>query len=392
MNNTAFTMAPMPTLHVGPGKVSVLGEAIKPFGKKIILITGAQSFKGSPAHAALFDQLRNDNIEFKQFRIGREPSPAMIDEAVSACASFNAGAVVGIGGGSVLDAAKAISAMLPLNETVKDYLEGVGSKPAHPGIKVPFIAVPTTSGTGSESTRNAVLSEVGEQGYKRSLRHVNFVSNITILDPQLMVSCPPAVTAYSGMDAFTQLLESYLSTGATSLTDLLALEGLKHVSSSLLTAYHNGADINARTGMALAAYLSGITLTNVGLGLVHGLAAVIGGYRDIPHGVICSALMPAANKITVRRLREQTSVHPAMLKYSTAGRLFCAQVNKTDEYYTDHFLQLIATWKSEMGIPGLAAFDITNHDVKKLAAVGENKNNPIPLSRDEITEVLELSL
>ena len=166
-----------------------------------------------------------------------EPTPGIVDEAVKKTVSFDPDVVVAIGGGSVMDAGKAISAMLPLVEPVKNYLEGVGTKPAHPGVKVPFIAIPTTAGTGSEAAKNAVLSETGENGYKRSLRHNNFVPNVAIIDPALSITCPPATTAASGMDAFTQLLESYLSTAGNAVTDALAYEGLQQVSRSLRQAY-----------------------------------------------------------------------------------------------------------------------------------------------------------
>jgi len=385
-------MVPTPMLHVGPGKASVLTEVLRPFGKKVLVITGARSFQATAAHVALLEQLGDTVPDYQHYTVGIEPSPAIVDDAVKRFAAYKAEAVVAIGGGSVLDAGKAISAMLKLEEPVKDYLEGVGSKPSHPGIKVPFIAIPTTSGTGSESTRNAVLSEVGEHGYKRSLRHVNFVSNVTILDPALMVSCPRTVTAYSGMDAFTQLLESYLSTAATELSDSMAMLGLKYISSSLQDAYLDGTNITARTGMALAAYLSGITLTNAGLGLVHGLAAVIGGHKEIPHGVICSAMMASANKVAVKRLRRNASAHPAIRKYGLAGKQFCKVEHRSDEYYTDFLLQLIEKWVADMQIPKLGHYGLTNDDIRKLAPMGENKNNPVALSKDEMIEVMELAL
>ena len=392
MKHTSFSLASMPLLHAGVGKTSVLTDILKSYGRNILVITGARSFNASKAHTELFEIIRHNSTTYHQYSVDREPSPGIIDAAVQAFGDVRPDVVIGVGGGSVLDAAKAISAMLPLKEPVKDYLEGVGSKSAHPGTKTPFIALPTTSGTGSETTRNAVLSEVGEQGYKRSLRHANFVSNVTILDPQLMVTCPQPVTAYSGMDAFTQLLESYLSTAGNAATDMIAIEGLRLVSSSLIQAYGDGADLNARAGMALAAYLSGITLTNAGLGLIHGLAAVIGGRKEIPHGVICSALMAPSNKVTVRKLRQTASSHPAISKYSTTGKLFCDTENRSEAYYIDHLLDLIEKWTLEMEIPKLASFGINSDDIKRFAVMGENKNNPIALNRDEIVEVLEMAL
>lgn len=392
MKPDSLIFAPIPLLYIGVNKFNALTDIIKPYGKKTLVITGASSFTSSRFNDNLIENFSRADIQHHYFKIDREPSPSMIDLAVDSFREFAPDSVVAIGGGSALDAGKAISAMLPLNEPVKNYLEGVGSGAVHPGSKIPFIAVPSTSGTGSETTRNAVLSEIGEQGYKRSLRHYLFVANAAILDPQLMISCPPATTAASGMDAFTQLLESYLSTAANPWTDTLALDGLKRISSSLLTAFHNGGNVESRIDIALAACFSGITLTNVGLGTVHGLAAPIGGLRPIPHGVICSALMPVANLVTVRKLRQKASWHPALPKYAVVGKMFTKITGKSDEFYTDLFLDTIAKYHSEMNIPRLGNYGLTRADISKIAITGENKNNPIPLDNDELLEVMERAL
>jgi len=319
-----------------------------------------------------------------------EPSPAVVDEAVQKFASFAAGCIVAIGGGSALDAGKAISAMLPLNESVKDYLEGVGTK-THPGTKIPFIAIPTTSGTGSEATKNAVISETGAQGYKRSLRHNKFVPDIAIVDPALTISCSPSTTAASGMDAFTQLLESYVSTASNPLTDSFALEGLKRISRSLLKSYKCPEDIEARTDMALASYLSGVTLANAGLGLVHGFASPIGGYFKIPHGVICSALMTGCNKVTVRLLRSGHNPSGALSKYATVGRIFSTKENQSDDYYVDSFIATIESFTAEMKIPSVSDFGIKPDYFQKIVDATDNKNNPVELRKDDMMEVLEMA-
>jgi alcohol dehydrogenase class IV len=388
----AFGFAAIPHLHFGAGKITVLPSAVKAFGSKMLLITGAHSFITSSHGQNLLEQLHSNGIVVDRYTIDKEPAPAMIDAAVKKFSHSVPDVVVAIGGGSVLDAGKAIAAMIPLNESVKDYLEGVGTKPAHPGTKVPFIAVPTTSGTGSEATKNAVLSETGEKGYKKSLRHNNFVPNVAIVDPVLTVSCPPATTAASGMDAFTQLLESYLSTAANPITDALAFEGLRRVSTSLKKAYQDGSNLEARTDMALASYLSGITLANAGLGLVHGFASSIGGYFDIPHGVICSSLMAAANKATVQKLRLKKIDEGALMKYAAIGKIFSSLENRSADYYIDFLLTLIDTWTKEMDIPGLAQGGVTPPDFEKIINVTENKNNPVALEREEMVEILHRSL
>lgn len=384
-----FSFAITPELHFGVGKISLLPAAVRGFGKRALLVTGARSFLSSPIGKKLQEDLVENDITFEIYKVCGEPKPQTVDAAVEAFASFAPGVVVAIGGGSVLDAGKAISAMLPLHTGVKSYLEGVGSK-KHPGTKIRFIAVPTTAGTGSEATKNAVISETGAHGYKRSLRHNNFVPDIAVVDPALARGCPSHVTASSGMDAFTQLLESYLSTAANPLTDALAIEGLRRISKSLKIAYVDGDNLEARTDMALAAYISGITLANAGLGLVHGYASSIGGFFDIAHGSICSALMGPANGLTVRKLRTQPA-SGSLQKYAAVGKLFTCEEEKSDEYYIDTLLSEIELLSSEMKIPSLSTYDIRRDDFQKIAAATDNKNNPVKLNAEEMIEVLEMA-
>jgi alcohol dehydrogenase class IV len=386
----AFSIAPTPQLYFGEGKSAMLGSIAKGFGKQILLVRGKQSFDVSAEGKQILSQLSSEGFDVRQYSIGAEPTPSMINEAVSLYSSSGISVVVGIGGGSVLDAAKAISAMLPIGGDVKDYLEGVGTR-NHPGNKVPFIAVPTTSGTGSEATKNAVISEVGVDGFKRSLRHNNFVPDVAIVDPLLTLSCPASVTAASGMDAFTQLLESYVSVNANAVTDSLAYEGLQCVAASLLPVYRSTQSLALRSAMSLAAYLSGITLANAGLGLVHGFASSIGGRYDIPHGVICSSVMPAANQVTVRKLRKNgNSIF--LLKYARAGALFTSKAGASSSYYVDALLEFIGQCHTELQIPTLSQAGVDPMALPRLAATTDNKYNPVKLEREEILEVLTLSL
>lgn len=382
-----FSFAPVPQLHFGENKLSHLSSLIKKYGSDILLVTGARSFPTSRSGHELLQRFRDEGIQWEHFPVAAEPSPALVDHAVTKYSSGHPMCVVAIGGGSALDAGKAISAMLPLHAPVKDYLEGVGNK-AHPGKKIPFIAIPTTSGTGSEATKNAVISEIGGNGFKRSLRHDSFVPDIAIVDPLLTVNCPPGTTASSGMDAFTQLLESYVSTAANPMTDSLALEGLKRIAASLLVAYKDGHNLEARADMSLASYFSGITLANAGLGLVHGFASPIGGYFEIPHGVICSTLMSRCNQVTVRKLRKTNTNPRALKKYALVGRLFSADKMRSDDYYIDMLLDRIESWTREMKIPSLAHFGVSSEHFLKIVRSTDNKNNPIKLDESEMMEVL----
>lgn len=387
---TDFTFAATPFLYAGVGKRAQLPALIKPFGKHVLLVIGGNSFKQSPFYTDCIDSLHSHGFILNEVSIRHEPSPADIDAIVVQYAAINIKCVVAIGGGSVLDAGKAISAMLPLNEPVTHYLEGVGHL-THTGVKVPFIAIPTTAGTGSEATKNAVLSQIGVNGFKKSLRHNNFVPNIAIVDPQFTVGCPKEITAASGMDAFTQLLESYLSTTANSLTDAWAYDGLIKISYSLLKAYHTGDDLDARTDVALAAYLSGVTLANAGLGVVHGFASAVGGYFPIAHGVICSALMPAANRLTVRKLRATKQNEQGLQKYATVGKLFARGETKSNDYYIDLLLDTINCYREEMSIPSLRQSGISSSDYNKILSGTDCKNNPVKLSTEELEEILSNS-
>lgn len=387
--NSPFSFLSPSRLYVGAGKLSSLPMLIDSRAKTVLIVLGANSHKGSSDISEMLDRLQT-KFSLTIATVPSEPTPKIIDDAVSLSQTNMPDVVIAIGGGSVLDAGKAISAMIPLNDSVKHYLEGVGTK-SHPGIKIPFIAIPTTSGTGSEATKNAVISEVGASGYKKSLRHNNFIPDIALVDPVLTLRCPPFQTAVSGMDAFTQLLESFVSTNANAMTDALALKGLNLISRHLIAAYRNGDDVEARTAMALAAYLSGLTLANAGLGLVHGFASSIGGYFEIPHGVICSAVMKSCNELTIRGLKKSGN-HFSLAKFAAVGRMFDDSGSKNDVYYVDSLLAHIEFLRDEMKIPKLGAYGVTLKDVSGIVALTDNKFNPVILSREEITEALELSL
>jgi alcohol dehydrogenase class IV len=248
--------------------------------------------------------------------------------------------------------------------------------------------VPTTSGTGSEATKNAVISRVGRNGFKRSLRHDNFVPEIALIDPELTISCPADITAASGMDCFTQITEAYLSTKSNPLTDSLAIEGLKEIKKSLLRSCKEGNDAEARSGMAFAALISGICLANAGLGVVHGFASSMGARYDIPHGVICGTLMASANDVNVRMLLKQNAF-AALEKYVTLGKLFLDNEDKSDEYYIDGFVEYLYRLSEELKLPGLKSAGADENDFNDICQDTECKNNPVKLSSDELLEILK---
>jgi alcohol dehydrogenase class IV len=371
--------------------ITELASLASRFGKKMLLITGKGSFLNSINGEKLILSLKKSNIESFILSVPGEPSPDIIDLAVKRFNNEAINLVVGIGGGSVLDAGKAVSAMMNRTESVVEFLEGVGNK-EHPGTKLPFIAIPTTSGTGSEATKNAVISLVGKNGFKRSLRHDNFVPDIALVDPELTLQCPAHITAASGMDCFTQLTESFLSDKSNEYTDALAMEGLKAIRMSLLRSYRDGEDIEARTGMSFAALTSGICLANAGLGVVHGFASSIGGMFDIPHGLICGSLMASANEINVRELRKESTNPVALKKYALLGELFLDENGKTDSYYADGFIQYLNKMTNGLHLVGFQKYGIEEKDVELICRNTEIKNNPVKLTEEDLSEILRSRL
>ncbi|MFY0627332.1 MAG: iron-containing alcohol dehydrogenase [Reichenbachiella sp.] len=382
----SFHFTHSPSVFFGNGKFSVLPDLINQKGKTALFVTGAQSFTNSKSWKQLQNQLDAKKLDCKHTIISCEPSPQSIDSIVSQYQE-TIDVVVAIGGGSVLDAGKAVSAMLGKKESVKDFLEGVGTK-THNGSKIPFIAVPTTSGTGSEATKNAVLSEIGINGYKKSLRHDRFVPDVALIDPELTLTCPKILTGASGMDAFTQLLESFLSSKASIMTDSLALKGLSCIRNGLTEVMKDGQNLGARTNMAYASFASGLTLANAGLGSVHGMAGVIGGYFEMPHGTICGTLMSAVNSITVRKLRKEESQNIALKKYAKVGKMFSQRSHKSEDFHIDFLLNLIDEWCDKFEIPLLSNYGINSQDLDRIVQNSSNKNNPVALTEDDMREAL----
>ena len=382
-----FSFARLPLIYFGSGKIADLPRIVSNYGKSVLLVTGARSFMDSRRAGRLFDLFGSNGIAFQHVPVRNEPSPETVDETVEKFRGREIKAVVSIGGGSVIDAGKAISAMLNTPGSIKEYLEVIGTRD-HPGTKVPFIAVPTTSGTGSEATKNAVISRVGKEGFKRSLRHDNLVPDAAVVDPELTIDCPPDITAAAGMDCFTQLTEAYLSTKSNEYTDALALEGIRATNRSLLRSFTRGEDINARSDMSFAALTSGICLANAGLGAVHGLAGTIGALYNIPHGVVCGTLMSAANELNVRELRKRGGDEAALVKYADIGRIFADATGKNDSYYVDFFLDYLNALTYRLDLPKLSTYGLGEDDLPVISGQSDVKNNPVRLSAEQLGEIL----
>ncbi|TFG00400.1 MAG: iron-containing alcohol dehydrogenase [Promethearchaeota archaeon] len=388
-----FEFATIPKIIFGEGKLSDLYEIIPNFGDNILIITGGSSLKKSGTWDSIVAKMEEINTNLSHLSVSGEPSPQIIDDAAEKYRSHKLDLIVGIGGGSVMDAGKAISAMIPKQDSIKNYLEGVGTKKPD-GEKIPYIAIPTTSGTGSEATKNAVISEVGKKGFKKSLRHDNYIPNIAIIDPELTLSCPSSITAASGMDAFSQLLEAYISTKANPMTDALAYSGLKHIIKNIVPACTTGKkNIEVRKGMAYGALMSGISLANAGLGIEHGLASAIGAHFEIPHGVVCGTLIAEGTKLNIKKLKEKDSEgNMSLLKLANIGALIaekdCIKEGEMVKYL-DLLVETLEKWTEKLEIYRLGKYGISEGDLDKIVQKAGLKNNPVPLSDEEIKQMLK---
>lgn len=396
MNIPPFSIAALPRIVFGDGMRRQLPALAREFGRHALLVTGKASLLASPAWLELQQGLRDEGITYQQVSVSGEPSPQLADELAQQYRDAGVDVVIGIGGGSVLDAAKAVAGLLRVPNSVMDYLEGVGPELPYQGPSVPFIAVPTTAGTGSEATKNAVLSVQGEGGFKKSFRHESLVARVAVLDPELLATCPRELIAADGMDALTQLLESYVSLKANPFTDALALSGIRAARDSLLPWYsgQGNPDVH-RAGMAYASLLSGITLAQVGLGSVHGLAAPLGAYFPIPHGVVCGTLVAECSAVNIRCLQSRMPESPALPKYAELGRMLAGNPNLDDDAARKRLLDILAEWTECLELPRIGRYGMTRGDIPHVVANcrgSSMKTNPVVLSDEEVAGILEARL
>lgn len=386
-----FTFSHTPKIHFGINSCSRITHEILSFGKNILLVTGDRSYSHTNIQPAIEKYFLREDLSWNRYIVSGEPSPLVVDSAVEKYREKQIDVVVAIGGGSVIDAGKAIAAMMKEKGGVKDYLEGVGTKRPS-GNRLPLIALPTTSGTGTEATKNAVISEIGKDGFKKSLRHENYVPDVAIVDPELTMECPPEITASSGMDAFTQLLESYISSSATPITDKLAISGLEAVARSLKAAFIDGNNTEARTDMSYAALLSGITLANAGLGVIHGFAQPLGSLFPIPHGVVCGTLMGSVNRLTVKRLKQNYPTSIFLEKYANVGRIFASNRNLKREQAIQILSEVIDQFTEDLCIPRLGEYGVKENDFDVIISHTGLKNHPVKLSADDLKQILSQRL
>lgn len=394
-----FALSRIPRIMFGPGTVAELPEATARHGRRCLLVTGGRSFDALGL-GDMDERLSSAGVELVgHVRAPAEPGPELVDSFAATAHDLGAEVVVGIGGGSVLDTAKAIAGLARSGTSVMDHLEGVGRGVAYRGPSLPFVAVPTTAGTGSEATRNAVITVHGPDGFKRSFRDERLVAMEAIVDPDLLAGCGPELIAANGLDALVQLLEASTSRRANPFTDALALDGLAAVRDGLL-AWHadpSGPDAPAaRARMAYAALLSGICLANAGLGAVHGLAAPIGAVLPIPHGAACGALLVATTRTNLARLAATPEGADGLTRYARAGRALAGLPDATDDVTArTALLVLLTAWTATLAAPRLGDLGLTADRFDAvLAGVSANSlsGNPVTLDRDDLAGILRASL
>ncbi len=390
----SFSLAALPQLEVGSGSLKSLIDWLKvKEHTSILLCIGGSSFKRSGHLDEFLSQCEENGIEVTIEQITDEPSPEIVDMITTTHMKGTISCIVGIGGGSVIDAAKAVSAMIAEgrignSSSVTDYLEGVGTL-SPSGTRLGLAAVPTTSGTGTEATKNAVISSVGENGFKKSLRHMQYVPDLAILDGDLITTCPSSVSAASGLDAVTQLLEALVSTASNPFTERLALQGLA-IAGSVLPGIIDGSlanDSDARTQMAYAAYLSGVALANANLGVVHGAASTLGGARTIPHGVVCGTLLRSASETIIEHLKASGD-SKALKAYSQAGYALMGVPSGGIDKGLEILLDILTDWEHEFSIPLLSEYGFTKEELQKMSKTVGIKNTPATLTAEEVTQIL----
>jgi alcohol dehydrogenase class IV len=388
----AFEFYSVGRVVIGSGTFARIGEIAAPLGRRTLVISNAHD----EANAALAGHLAKAGLHAVILPQRGEPTVADVEHGLDAARGGVGGScdlVIGLGGGSAIDTAKAVAGLLANGGGPLDYMEvvGRGQKIARPAV--PWIAIPCTAGTGAEATRNAVIG-YPEKNFKASLRSEHLLARVALIDPELGVPVRPDVTARSGMDALCQCIEAYTSSGATALTDPLALEGVRRAGRSLKAAYTDGTDLAAREDMALAAFLSGVALTNAGLGAVHGFAAPLGATFPVPHGAVCAALLPPVIAANAAALRE--AGHPTLARYATLGRTLTDNPALDDHAAIQSLITFTSALANDLQIPRLGTFGIREADVPQVVAAAKKASsmryNPVPLSTIALTSVLTSAL
>jgi len=382
-----FEFATATKIIFGAGTLREVGAAARSFGQRALVVTGRDAKRAG----SLLIILRDAGLIAAAFPVVGEPELSTVEQGTALAKKWKFDLVIGMGGGSVIDAAKAIAAMLANDGELLDYLEIIGRGKTLSKPSAPFIAIPTTAGTGSEVTRNSVLASP-EHKLKVSLRSPLMLPKIALVDPELTYDLPPAITASTGLDALTQLIEPFVCARANPMTDGLCAEGIRRAARSLRVAFNDGQNKSAREDMALASLFGGLALANAGLGAVHGFAGPIGGSFPAPHGAVCAALLPHVMAANIRALRQRAAEGDTLRRYDEVARLLTGNASVTADDGVKWVCELVA----DLQIPRLGEFGVCEEHVADLITKAANassmKANPIALTPEELAETLRAAI
>lgn len=384
---TRFEFATATRIVFGVGTLSEVVKAASGFGRRVFLVTGSRLERAE----GLVGQLKHAGREVVIAQAVGEPTTDSVQALTAHAKAERCEVVIGMGGGSVIDAAKAVSGLLTNEGDLFDYLEVIGKAQPLKQPAAPYIAIPTTAGTGAEVTRNAVLGSQ-EHRVKVSLRSPLMLPRLAIVDPELTYDLPPDVTAYTGLDALTQVIEPYVCTKANPMTDGWCVEGIRRAARSLRKAVEQGNDKTAREDMAVTSLFGGLALANAGLGAVHGFAAPFGGMFSAPHGAVCAALLPHVMAANIKALRESAPGSIALIRYEEIGCLLTGKAQGTAEDGVKWVAQLV----KDLQEPKLSEYGCEEKDVtavvEKAAKASSMKANPVELTADELSLILKSAM
>lgn len=384
----SFSFLASGNIIFGEGMVKQVGKIASGYGNKILLFH-------SPSTTAFVDPVRDTldktDSSLKSIVVHGEPNVDLVNEYSALAKEERPDVIIGIGGGSVIDYAKAVSALATNPGGVLDYVEVVGKGLPLKQTPLPFIAVPTTAGTGSEVTKNAVIA-IPDEGVKVSLRSPLMIPSVAVVDPELTYSLPMDISISTGLDALTQVLEPFVCKKANPMASMFSREGLSRVIQALRRVSQDGCDKQARSDMSWVSLLGGMALANAGLGVVHGFAAPIGGLFDAPHGGVCAALLPHAVKINIFAMLEREPDNPALYQYAEAAKLLSGK----DDTSANECGVILKEFCQELNTPGLGAYGIEETHfpmiIEKAKVASSMQTNPILLNDDELMEILSLAL
>jgi alcohol dehydrogenase class IV len=382
-----FEFATAARIVFGNGAANQAPELAAEMGTRTLVVTGSDTSRVQ----SLLDGLNGVGVAASLFKVAHEPTTDTAMAGIEQARKERCDVVIGFGGGSALDTAKAISAMLTNEGDLFDYLEVIGGGKKISERSAPMIAIPTTAGTGTEVTRNAVLASPSHH-VKVSMRSPLMLPHIALVDPELTYSMPPSVTANTGLDALTQVLEPYVSHRANPMIDALCREGLRLAARSLRRVYADGADTTAREDMALTSLFGGLALANAGLGAVHGFAGPIGGMFSAPHGAVCARLLPVVVDVNVAALRERAPDNPALARYAEIARILTGD----EDAHAADGVAWVRQLAADLQVPPLAAYGISEADVprvvEKAIVSSSMKANPIKLTTEELSQILRRAI